>query len=56
MTCDSLHSRGLAPNMQYLQGKPETSPEVKMTELELSYLGYIMRRQGSLEKIVILGK
>ena len=28
----------------------------KVTKLKLSYLGYIMRRQCSLDKIIMLGK
>lgn len=30
--------------------------EAKMTKLKVSYFGDIMRRQGSLEKITMLGK
>ena len=30
--------------------------EAKMTKLELSYFGHIMRKQGSLENTVIPGK
>ena len=33
--------------------KLETSLEVKMTKLKLSYFGDIMRKQGSLEKIIL---
>lgn len=36
--------------------KPKTSLEAKMTRLKLSYLGHIVRRQGSLGKTIILGK
>ena len=38
------------------QIKPETSLEAKMTKLKLSYFRYILRRQGSLEKTVMLVK
>lgn len=38
------------------QIKPETLLEAKMTKLKLSYFGHIMRRQGYLEKTVILGR
>ena len=38
------------------QIKPKLVLEAKMTELRLSHLGYITRRQESLEKIIMLGK
>lgn len=36
--------------------KPEISLEAKMMKLKLSFLGHIVSRQGSLEKITMLGK
>ena len=36
--------------------KPETLVGSRMTKLKLSNLGQIMRRLGSLEKTIILGK
>ena len=36
--------------------KPETALETTMEKLKLPYLGHIMRRQGSLEKTLMLGK
>lgn len=36
--------------------RPETLLEAKMTILKLSYFEYIMRRQSSLGKIIMLGK
>ena len=36
--------------------KPETSLEAKRTNLKLSYFGHITRRQGSLEKTIMVGK
>lgn len=36
--------------------EPETSLQAKMTKLKLSYFGPIMRKQGPLEKTVMLGK
>ena len=38
-----------------MQRKPETSLEGKTTNLKLYYFKHIMRRQGSLEKAVMLG-
>lgn len=38
------------------QINPETSLEAKRAKLKLSYLGHIMRRQGFLEKMVMLGE
>lgn len=38
------------------QIKPETWPEVKMTKMQSSYFGHVMRRQGSLGKAIILRK
>lgn len=37
------------------QIKPETLLEAKMRKLKLSNFGHIIRRQGYLEKTVILG-
>ena len=36
--------------------KLKISLEAKIKQLKLSYFGHIMRRQGSLEKIILLGK
>lgn len=38
------------------QSKPLGSLEAKATQLKLFYFEHIMRRQGSLEKTVMLGK
>lgn len=38
------------------QLKSETLLEAKMTKLKLFCLGHIMRRPGSLEKTIVLGK
>lgn len=38
------------------QIKPETWPEVKMTKMQSSYFGHVMRKQGSLGKAIILRK
>lgn len=37
------------------QIKPETSGEAKMTKLKVSYFGHSMRKQGFLEKAIMLG-
>ena len=38
------------------QSKPESLLEATMTKLKLSYLRHSRRRQGSLEKTMMLGK
>lgn len=38
------------------QLKPEQSLEAKMLTLRPSYFGYIVRRQGSLKKTIMLGR
>lgn len=36
--------------------KPETSLETKVTTLKLSFFGHITKKQGSLEKTIMVGK
>ena len=38
------------------QMKPETLPEAKITKPKLSSFEYITRKQGSLEKMIMMGK
>lgn len=38
------------------QNNPETSLKAKMTTQKLPYFAHVVRRQGPLEKIIMLGK
>lgn len=55
-TARKMNKYGLEQIKLEISLKTETLLEVKMTKLNLSYFGYITRRLGSLERIVLLGK